>query len=329
MKKLYEAASILMEGTNDPLIKVMTVLEDATSPITQKYHEKLFQSIIDRKHVDFGDIPKSRGFIEKYSGYNSMMDTLDTLISLGKESKCNELVDYATTVITAVQNIKKNKMIYSKAFTKKNDYVILEYDLYVYTCVEATTSLINAFMNDIQTSSHEMKIELKNTKYRGDLFFIKSLERFNEVNKNSQYTKCLNTMINSGKENMIFDPATALGLGAVMLIVFSIIPVTRKLIYFFKESRRKLSETLAMQAYFLELNKQCVEYNQTIDPKKKEKILKKQEKIRNIMLTLSDKLKVTYVQAEQNANRELEKDNKTMTIDGIRDEIEDSDITIL
>ena len=37
--------------------------------------------------------------------------------------------------------------------------------------------------------------------------------------------------------------------------------------------RRKISESLAMQAYFLELNKQCVEYNQTIDPKKKQKII--------------------------------------------------------
>ena len=110
---------------------------------------------------------------------------------------------------------------------------------------------------------------------------------------------------------------------------FSIIPITRKLIYYFKEMRRKISESLAMQAYFLELNKQCVEYNQTIDPKKKQKILKKQEKVRNMLLSLSDKFKVSDAQAKQASQRELDKDNKTMTIDGIRDEINDSDIEIV
>lgn len=329
MKALYEAASILMEGTNEPLIRVMTVLEDATSPITKKYHEKLFQSIIDRNHVDFGDIPKSRGYIEKYSGYKSMIETLSTLIALGKEEKCNELVNYATTVMTAIENIKKNKLIYAKAYTKKKEYITLEYQLYVYTCVEATTSLISAFMNDIQTSSHDMKITINNDKYRGNLFFIQSLEKFNAVNKNNEYTKYLNNMLNAGKENMIFDPATAVGIGAILLIAFSIIPITRKLIYYFKEMRRKISESLAMQAYFLELNKQCVEYNQTIDPKKKQKILKKQEKVRNMLLSLSDKFKVSDAQAKQASQRELDKDNKTMTIDGIRDEINDSDIEIV
>ena len=329
MRELYrESAKILMEGTNDSLKDVMLVLEDSESPINKKYREKLYQNIIDRAHVDFGDIPKSKGDITKYSGFNTMKETLDILISIKKKKKCPELVDYATIVVTAIENIKKLKPLFTKAYTKKTEIITLEYQIYTYTCVEATTSLISAFVNDIKTPSSVMKIELKNTKYRGDLFFIDSLRQFNKINKTNRYSDYINSVIESDK-NGYTESAFALGIGAITAIALSIVPLTRKLIYFFKNLKRKLSETLATQAYFLELNKNCVEYNNTIDPKKKKKIIDKQEKLRKLFLSLSDKLKITDARALQTSNRELSQDNKTMTMDGMRDEVSDSDIQIL
>ena len=66
-----------------------------------------------------------------------------------------------------------------------------------------------------------------------------------------------------------------------------------------------------------------------MDEKKKQKILKRQEKLRNVLLSLSDKIKIDDVKAQQQSSREMQRDNKEMTIDGIRDEISDSDITIV
>ena len=63
--------------------------------------------------------------------------------------------------------------------------------------------------------------------------------------------------------------------------------------------------------------------------KKKKKILDKQEKLRKLFLSLSDKLKITDARALHTSNRELSQDNKTMTMDGMRDEVSDSDIQIL
>lgn len=331
-----EAASILMEGTNDSLYDVMAVLEDAESPINKKYREKLYQNIIDRKHVDFGDIPKSKGDITKYSGYETMKETLDVLIALGRDEKCNDLIKYSTVVVTAIENIKKLKNVYMKAYSRKNEYVTLDYQLYVYTCVEATTSLIGAFVNDIKTPSSEMKIVLKDTRFRGNLFFIQSLMQFNRVNENNKYSSFLMATLANGQENLlgeIFAGASisslALGTGAIALIALSIIPVTRKLIYYYKELKRKLSETLSTQAYFLEMNKACIEYNSTIDPKKKKKILQKQEKMRKVFLSLSDRLKVTDTWAERESGKKIQNDNKTMSMDNIRDEVSDSDIVIM
>ena len=331
-----EAASILMEGTNDSLHDVMAVLEDAESPINKKYREKLYQNIIDRKHVDFGDIPKSKGDITKYSGYETMKETLDVLIALGRDEKCNDLIKYSTVVVTAIENIKKLKNIYMKAYSRKNEYVTLDYQLYVYTCVEATTSLIAAFVNDIKTPSSEMKIVLKDTRFRGNLFFIQSLMQFNRVNENNKYSSFLMATLTNGQENLLGEivagtsiSSLALGTGAIVLIALSIIPVTRKLIYYYKELKRKLSETLSTQAYFLEMNKACIEYNSTIDPKKKKKILQKQEKLRKVFLSLSDRLKVTDTWAERESGKKIQNDNKTMSMDNIRDEVSDSDIVIM
>lgn len=330
MRPMYEAARILTEGTNDSIHDALYVLEDATSPITKRYREKLYQSVVDRSHVDFGDIPKSKGDILKYSGYKTMLDTLNALIGLGQNEKSKELVDYATVVMTTIDNIKKSKNIYAKGFTKNNKYIILDYNLYVYTCVQATTSLISAFVNDIKTDSTKMKIELKNTKYSANLFYIDNLRTYNEINKDGKYVKYMNTILQNGTENGILDDvAVLIGAGAIAAISFAIIPLSRKLIYCFKELRRKLSSTLETQAYFLELNKNCIEFNATMDEKKKQKIIQRQQKVRNILLSLSDRIKIDDAKAQQTSNRELERDNKELTIDGIRDEISDSDIKIV
>lgn len=329
MRPMYEAASILIEGTNDSINDAMVILEDATSPINKRYREKLYQTIVDRAHVDFGDIPNSKGDIIRYSGYKTMLDTLNALVGLGQNEKSKELVDYATVVLTTIDNIKKSKPFYTKAFTQKNKYIMLDYNLYVYTCVQATTSLITAFVSDLKTDSSKMKIELKDTKYGANLFYIDSLRSFNDINKDGKYSKYMDSVLKNGKENMILDTSIVVGAAAIAIVAFSIIPLTRKLIYCFKELRRKLSNTLAEQAYFLELNKNCLEYNTTMDEKKKQKILKRQEKLRNVLLSLSDKIKIDDVKAQQQSSRELQRDNKEMTIDGIRDEISDSDITIV
>ena len=52
-----------------------------------------------------------------------MKETLDILISLGRNEKCPELVDYATIVVTAIENIKKLKPLFTKAYAKKTEIV--------------------------------------------------------------------------------------------------------------------------------------------------------------------------------------------------------------
>ena len=122
---IYESVNLLLNEDSKPNSvglekqRIFSVLEDANSPITRKYHEKLYQSVISKGHVDFGSIPKSAGNIQNYEGYKNMVDTLDTIKGLTQEMKTSESKDYVTIVQKAIENIKSLSAVYNKGFSTK------------------------------------------------------------------------------------------------------------------------------------------------------------------------------------------------------------------
>ena len=58
----YVEAVSLLSGDIEHCVSterdIETILEDADSPIGRKYQEQLYQSIIDKGHIDFEDIPQ-------------------------------------------------------------------------------------------------------------------------------------------------------------------------------------------------------------------------------------------------------------------------------
>ena len=326
---LRDATKILCEGTDDSYVKVQAILEDVESPITKTYKEKLFESIISRSHIDFGDIPKSKGDITKYSGYQSMLDCLHSLLKVANEEKSKELTNAVNTVLTAIENIRALRNVYVKAYANKTDIAIIDYQTYVLTCVEATTTLISNYIDFIKTPSSNYVMELKNTKFRANALYLDQLERFNKVNVDGSYNKYISTVVQKGQENFLLDPAIIAGAAFVSVIALSIIPVTRELIYLYNETKRKLSDLFALQAYYLEMNKTALEYNTEIKADKKKVIIQKQDKIRKKFLYLSEKLRIADIKAEQTSKKRLETDNRGMSTGSLEDDVNDSDMVLM
>ena len=86
---------------------------------------------------------------------------------------------------------------------------------------------------------------------------------------------------------------------------------------------------LAQQAYFLEMNKSAVEANTAFTVEKKKKILEKQEKIKRKLIVLSERLRVDDVKADEAARRELNAENRNLTVNNIRKEIDNSPLQLL
>jgi len=290
----------------------------------------LYKQVVSKNHINFDDIPNSKGDIKKYSGYETMKETLFTAKSLanadGGVVDANNSVD---VVLTAISTIEALHDLYEAGFKSKNDYVMMEYNLFVYCCVEATSSILSEFVEFVKGFDQATyQIKLKNTKYRAGLFYITELDKFNKINATGNYRNYLTSMLNKDKDNFI--GATAVGVSAVAItVLLAVVPVTRTLIYQIYRMRTKLSDALALQAYFLELNKSCVEANSAFDAKKKEKILKKQENIRVLFVRMSDKLKVDTAKANRESSIDKRKDNASLTLGNTRSQIDNSPYDIL
>lgn len=331
---LYRRATeILCEGTNDSYESVHAILEDNDSPITKKYIEDLYKKVIDKSHVDFGDIPKSKGAIIKYSGYATMRETLSVIQNLAtKDSTYGIMANYATCVQKAIDNLTAFSVFYQAAFAKDVEVIKLEYNTFVFTCVEATTSILYLFTDFMQTpSSHKMETPLADNKHRANAFYIDQLAAFNNVCASGKYQKYLNSMIKSGTENFFgADDAMLVGsLAVISAVMLSILPITRALIYRFQDLRGRLSEALELQAYFLEMNKTVVEADKSRSKEKNKEILKKQDALRVKFLRMAEKLKVKSERADRLAEKTLDTENKSMSTTSMRDEVDNDDFSLL
>lgn len=320
-----EASHILMESDNTVTEKqVRVVLEDVSNPITNRYIENLYKQVISKSHIDFDDIPRTNGIIKNYAGYIPMMETLNNLKNLSLEDRSRDTTELIDTVITSISNIESMSALYERGFREKNEYVILEYNTFVFCCVEATSSILSEFVEFIKGFDKETyQVKLKNTKYKANKFFIEQLEKFNRIYATGNYRNYLTSILDNGREN--FVGATVVGVLAVAAAVLvGIVPVTRTLVYHFFRMKTKLSDALALQAYYLEINKTCVEANQTLDPKKKESILKKQQAVQLLFMKMSAKLKNDNAKALRDSIEDKKKDNATLTLGDTRSQIDNS-----
>ena len=329
---ISESINILMEGEYNPKTygteyeNIQNVLEDANSPVTKKYQEKLFQSVIDKKHINFGSIPKSEGNIRNYEGYPNMNKILEILYNLAVDQKNSNVLEYVTIVQKAVRNLENLSATYMKGYQTKTEYVELEYNTYVYTCVEATSTLLYQFVDYMRRPTDQiMTIVLKNDTLRADLFYFEQLKKFNNVNDKMgiDYRKMLESLCEKGRNNFL-GSEMVVGIAAISLAAMAIVPVTRECIYQIYHLREQLSKSLEMQATFLEMNAACVNSNEAFTAEKKKKILDKQSKMKDKLMKLANTLKVNAVKSKQNSKKEIKETNKMLSINSIQDEVSNS-----
>lgn len=324
------AVEILMESeTNSPkeMMKIKLYLEDEQAPIRNKYLEKLFDSVMNKSHIDFDNIPDSKGNIVEYVGYTNMIEVLENVLKLASDEKSSTVIECVKIVKEAIANMRNLAPIYQKGFRIKNDYIMLEYNTFVYTIIQATSTILYEFVDFVKRpDAKTMEIHLKNTKYRANTYYIAQLDKFNAINRKMQYGKYLETMLMNGKE--AFTGVELVGLTVVVGVALAIIPVTRELVYHYYNLKSNISDCLAQQAYFLEMNKTVVEANSDFSKKKKTNILMKQEKIKNLCMRLSEKLRVTHVKSMDSGKASLRNDNKLLTVDGIEREISNSPLQL-
>jgi len=102
----------------------------------------------------------------------------------------------------------------------------------------------------------------------------------------------------------------------VKALLGCVIPLMRSITYFFIHTRVKASDTLAIQAQFIEANANRLQYSDTsMDDDKKKKVIAKQLKIAEKLRNWSNKLAIDNKKSEIAANVDMTKEKKTTAQD--------------
>ena len=101
-----------------------------------------------------------------------------------------------------------------------------------------------------------------------------------------------------------------------------IIPLLRAITYFCIHSRVKVSDTLAIQAQFLEANANQLKYSDdNMDEDRKKKIIARQLKIAEKLRSWSNKLSIDHKKAQKDAEKDVEQDKRKSKAEDIDDQL--------
>lgn len=285
--------------------KLYSITEEAAVHIDNEMVSKLYDSALNKKHVNFGKIPDSKGKIVDFEGYKSMIEVIGIIRSLSKNSPELE------TLQTAIDNIVGLSQQFELGFKLKKEFVIMTYNSLVMSCVVGTSELISAYV-DFVKSPDAVELTFNTSKNSPSSVIFKNLANFNTSVKKGEFVKIINTVNKGDKES--FTGAGALLPLAIIGGLLAIVPIIRELIFYFYASRMKLSDYLKLQSEFLEFNKIAVENNKSMTVDKRKKIIKKQAKVADNLRKMSDKIRVDSQSAERHAIVEIKKENKNYTL---------------
>ncbi len=139
---------------------------------------KLYTSAVEKAHIDFEDLPKTRGDFSKYKGYKELQDSINLLEDLTKAQGLK--VAEIQVVKTAVENITARKDIYERAFVTDNEIGIMSYLTLSYATVAATSALISSYIDFIKKPDKLEFTLVRSKQDVGNILFT-SLESFNKA----------------------------------------------------------------------------------------------------------------------------------------------------
>lgn len=313
-KILLENATTFVERN-----QVQALTEADLGRLSQSLVGNMYQSLIEKAHVDFDDIPKSRGRIEKYSGIVSMLKTLDTMSSICE--KTNADLPELNIVSQAIANISNSTRDFEAGFKLGNDFVIMSYNTLVMGCVQATTALLASFVDYIKNPDNSNKIVIIKDKERVGSLTFNNLERFNITYKKGEFQKCIKNSLMDSSKNFVGAIGAAGVIKGVALTITAmavILPVLRELVYQYFNGKVKIKGMIEMQQAFLEANKLDLENRAGIDARKKEQIIEKQSREIDKLERLKDKFIVDNRLATVKSTKDLNEERKGWTLGNVQ-----------
>lgn len=302
--------------------KIYSLTEAEQAIVNDKMVGNLYQSALKRKNIDFGDIPNSKGDIQKFGGYQNMVATVDMLRELSK--KFGIQIPELNIVDDAINNIRIQKRTFERGYSLGIDFIKMYYQALVLACVDATTLLLASYVEFTRTVNN-IDFQIKSGKGISGNICINSLDEFNKSVKDGSFIKFADGLMSKKQENFLGTAAAAsVGVKTVAAIAIgaSIVPTLRLLIFYFYDTKMTLSEKLAYQKELLEMNAFRLNAS-NMDAQKRNKILDKQKRYMDNLEKISDKIRVSDQLATKSSTNSIKQDNKQWNINNVTDNGDD------
>lgn len=323
--------------------KVLLAVNEADqNKVLVSLTSKLYDNVVDRiDDIDFGEIERSKGDIEKIPNFETLHECLNNMARLLIEFKQDtKPVD---TIAESVANIVESKPIWTKAYAVNAELPMITYNTITLAIIEATAYMVSMCVDFVKSPSQDtiqvMIDKSALTKSKGHMLF-KNLESFNDAYNKGQVTKAMESVISEvvSKKSIDTSKKNFLGIGiytggaavaaavGVVGLLFCIIPIIRELIFLFFYYRVRISEFFDVQADLLQVNAYNVENNRLdLTSTERKNISKKQLKVAEDFRKIAKKIAVDGNQAEKSASKDIKAENeKKYKASDIMDELPDS-----
>lgn len=323
--------------------KVLLAVNEADqNKVLVSLTSKLYDNVVDRiDDIDFGEIERSKGDIEKLPNFETLHECLNNMARLLIEFKQDtKPVD---TIAESVANIIESKPIWTKAYAINAELPMVTYNTITLAIIEATSYMVSMCVEFVKSPSQDtMQVMIDKsalTKSKGHLLF-KNLESFNDAYRKGQVTKAMEHVLNETISNKTIDTSKKnfLGFGiytggaavaaviGVVGLLFCIIPIIRELIFLFFYYRVRISEFFDVQADLLQVNAYNVQNNRLdLNKEERKNISKKQMKVADDFRKIARKIAVDGAQAEKSASKDIKyEDSKKYKASDVMEELPDS-----
>ena len=268
------------------------------------------------KQMDYAEIAKSAGDIEKLQGYENLVQSIFYLKEIERKTK-NIKVPQIYTAELAIHNVEKYKRDFEQGFRTNNEIIMLLYNNIVVAIIVTVSYIISNYLDFIRNPTNNTflcYISNKGDKHINDILCIKNLENFNKLESSGDLQRFFNNATqNNMYKNSLLGIEDVMIIGAIGIgIAVAIIPLLQEIVYQVFACRIGIADYLAEQALFVELNKSQLDL--TINEKNKRKVVKnRQSKIVDTLNKISNKINVDVKTSQIAATNKLKEDKNKAT----------------
>lgn len=304
-----------------PLFRSLS--EDAKFQVTDDVLTGMMKFITDKYNaLDFGEIERSAGDIEKFKYKDMLYENIETLSSIYSNASDTGATRYLE-VCTAVRNVLNFLREYRNEFRTQyqagNGMIQLLYTSLVAGCIYSVGILVSNTIRFV-TTEQETDCQVLYDEIPRTIKHVHIKNILAASNDLATYEKLLRTYGQRGTQQAMHESISAgavaavvLGIGAVIMLIPRVLVMIREIIYSVYYTRVKVADMIAVQVDLINTNIESLEAgrgNKKVIAKQKrivDKLVKWQNRIAvkvdtvNTMVAMQKKRENTSMRIEQNS----------------------------